>query len=76
MAKVIKDFKDKQNKKKLYQVGDNYTGKREQELIDKGYLEPGLSDLTMSQLKDKADAKGIEYDKRIKKDDLIKLLEK
>lgn len=83
MAKVIKDFRDKQNANKLYSTkGENkeYTGPREQELIELGYLEAPkkdkLDDLTVPELKEQAKEKGIEGYSDMKKAQLIEELEK
>lgn len=39
MAKVIKQFKDGDDKFKLYKIGSTYKGKREKYLISLGYCE-------------------------------------
>jgi len=39
MVKVIRQFKDGDDKNKLYKVGDTYKGKREAYLVEIGFCE-------------------------------------
>lgn len=49
MAKVIKQFKDGDEGFKVYKVGDTYKGKREDYLIELGYLEKEIKKATKKQ---------------------------
>ncbi|MGX7075353.1 HeH/LEM domain-containing protein [Globicatella sanguinis] len=83
--KVLKPFKDTTDKKYEYGVGDTFprTGftkvseERQQYLVDLGFIAKETEDitkLTVAELKERLDNKGIEYDAKAKKDDLINLL--
>lgn len=90
--KVIEFFVDLQDGNREYNVGDTFPAdgvevsderleelrssdnKRKRPVIKSD--EDGLVDKTVVELKDIADEKGIEYDSKIKKAELIALLEK
>lgn len=80
--KVIKGFLDLQDYRKKYIVDSVYSGKREQELFELGYLGDEVeletpseaTELTVSEIKKLLDEKGIEYKSNAKKADLLALL--
>lgn len=57
----------------LYKVGDDYDGERVEELTKKGYL---AVEMTVKELKKELDDRGIAYDTKDRKPDLLKLLGK
>lgn len=79
MAKVIKAFNDAKDNNKLYSPKglNEYTGSRVNELIKKGYLEGEIieekeeKELTIAEIKALLDEKGIEYDSKMKKAELL-----
>lgn len=90
--RVVRDFTDEEDNDRVYRVGDFYpkgdkkpTEERRKSLLDgsnkngKVYTEKipkTLEDLTIPQLKERLDEKGIGYKASDNKADLIKLLEK
>lgn len=80
--KVIKGFLDLQDYRKKYIVDSVYSGKREKELFELGYLGDEVeletpseaTELTVSEIKKLLDGKGIEYKANAKKADLLALL--
>lgn len=80
--KVIKSFLDLQDYRKKYLINSVYSGKREQELFELGYLGDEVeletpseaTELTVSEIKKLLDEKGIEYKSNAKKADLLALL--
>lgn len=69
MAKVIRNFKDKMDNKKLYEAKGDYKGERLEELYMKGFI-----DLTVAELKKVLDDKGIKYEEKANKEELKALL--
>ena len=88
LYEVISDFKDGDGK--VYLAGDSYekelTEEREEVLVTNGNkygrpflkkVEEGkLEDKTIPELKGLADERELEYDPKIKKEDLLKLISK
>jgi hypothetical protein len=88
--KVIKDFTDLKDNRRIYRVGDDYPHKdapkptkarKKQLSTDKNKRneplikdEENLDDLTVKQLKEQLDEQNIEYNSKTKKDELIELL--
>ncbi len=84
MYKVIKAFRDKYSKK-LYVIGDSFTSEdpvRITDLVNRKLIE-GVSDngtplvyetMTRNEIVELIDQKGIEYNKRFTKPELIQLL--
>ncbi|NLL63995.1 MAG: hypothetical protein GX241_07205 [Ruminococcaceae bacterium] len=78
-AKVIKRFKDKYTRN-LYVPGDLFEAEtaRIEYLINLGYLKPikiDFNSMTKKEIMKLLDGKGIEYDAKAKKDELIELLQ-
>lgn len=76
MVKVIKYFRDSDTNK-IYKSGDEYSGKHENALLQKGFAEPSVEykDMKVDELKTLLEQKGIEYTTDDRKKDLIKKLE-
>lgn len=74
MAKVIDTFRDK-NTEVVWNVGDEYTGDREAELIEAGVLEKeNVKELTADAIKAKLTELGIEFNTKANKTELLELL--
>ena len=78
-AKVIKRFRDK-HAGGLYTPGDLFEAEtaRIEYLINLGYLKPikiDFNSMTKKEIMKLLDGKGIEYDAKAKKDELIELLQ-
>lgn len=82
-VKVIKAYFDKRERK-ILNIGDTIEVSEERlavlkgkNLLQQAYVEEidGYDDMTVKELKSELDSKGIEYDSKAKKADLIKLLE-
>jgi len=81
MYKVIKLFKDKYNGQ-IYKVGDDFESDdtaRINDLINRGLIEgevqPSYNSLTKKEIIVLLEGKGIEYNARAKKEELIELLQ-
>ena len=81
MYKVISKFHDKYNLKKVYYVGDEFSSddqERINDLIDRGLIEgdkkPSFDLLTKKEIMGLLEEKGIEYNSKANKEELIKLL--
>lgn len=79
MAKVIVGFIDGLTNQ-YYKKGSDYQGELTNRLLELGYIEGvkpsvDLSNLTVAEIRERADTLGVEYKTNIKKADLIKLLE-
>ncbi len=80
--KVLRKFRDKYNKDIIYQVGDEFISddvERINDLISRGLIEgeiqPSFRSITKKEIMKLLDGKGIEYDAKAKKDELIELLQ-
>ncbi|KKF49702.1 hypothetical protein Javan636_0021 [Streptococcus phage Javan636] len=74
MAKVIDTFRDK-NTEVVWNVGDEYTGDREAELIEAGVLEKeNVKELTADAIKAKLTELGVEFNAKANKTELLELL--
>jgi len=80
MYKVIREFHDKYNLKIVYKVGDEFSSNepdRIKDLIDRGLIEgdkPSFNSMTRKELIKELEEKGIEYNAKAKKEELIELL--
>lgn len=80
MALVVGGFKCPYTKR-IYRVGEKYTGEHVEEFTRKGYLEAGTSidasdigSMTKKEIIEYAKSKGIELDERMTKKEMIKEL--
>ncbi|MCR4258749.1 HeH/LEM domain-containing protein [Streptococcus uberis] len=73
MAKVIDTFRDKDTEV-VWNVGDEYTGAREAELIEAGVLEGDVKELTVDAIKAKLTELGVEFNAKANKPELLELL--
>ena len=78
--KVLVDFRDKDTLKKYIknEVYSSDNKKRAEELINKGYIEggkPSLDSLLKKEIIELLEEKGIEFDSKATKPELIELLE-
>lgn len=80
--KVIKDFRDKEQGGKLYQIGDTYEGSRGEYLAKMGYVDlaegPAPKDhesMTKADLQEVLEDKGIDFKKSETKAELLEKLE-
>lgn len=80
MYKVIREFHDKYNLKIVYKVGDEFSSNepdRIKDLIDRGLIEgekPSFNSMTKKEIIKELEEKGIEYNAKAKKEELVKLL--
>lgn len=79
--KVLKEFHDINNLKKIYRVGDLFESedeKRIENLIERGLIEgesvPSIDSLTKTEIAAELEERGIEFDKKAKVDELRALL--
>lgn len=82
MYKVIREFHDKYNLKKIYKAGDKFNSNepnRIRNLLQRGLIErvdqSSYNSLTKKEIIKILKERNIEYDSRAKKEELIKLLE-
>jgi len=82
MFRVIREFRDKYNLQKVYKAGDEFFSneqKRIKNLLERGLIErveePSLNSLTKKEIMQLLDEKGIEYNAKAKKEELIELLQ-
>lgn len=77
--KVIKDFRDKEQDGKLYQIGDTYKGSRAEYLAKIGYVDltggSAYKDMTKADLQEVLEGKGLDYKKSETKADLLERLD-
>jgi hypothetical protein len=81
MYKVISNFHDKYDLKKVYNIGDEFSSddqERINDLIIRGLIEgdkkPSFDFLTKKEIMGLLEEKGIEYNSKANKEELIKLL--
>lgn len=80
MYKVIREFHDKYNLSTIYKVGEEFSSnepERIKDLIDRGLIEgekPSFNSMTRKELIKELEEKGIEYNAKAKKEELIELL--
>lgn len=81
MYKVISKFHDKYDLKKVYHVGDEFSSddqERINNLINRGLIEgekkPSFDLLTKKEIMGLLEEKGIEYNARANKEELLNLL--
>ena len=81
MYKVISKFHDKYDLKKVYQVGDEFSSddqERIDDLVDRGLIEgdkkPSFDLLTKKEIMELLEKKGIKYNTRANKEELLNLL--
>lgn len=80
MYKVIREFHDKYNLKIVYKVGDEFSSNepdRIKDLIDRGLIEgekPSFNSMTKKEIIKELEEKGIEYNAKAKKEELVELL--
>jgi predicted transcriptional regulator YheO len=79
--KVLREFHDINNLKKIYRVGDSFESedeKRIENLIERGLIEgepmPSIDSLTKIEIITELEERGIEFDKKAKVDELRALL--
>jgi len=85
MFRVIREFRDKYNLQKVYKAGDEFFSneqKRIKNLLERGLIERveepslnSLNSLTKKEIMQLLDEKGIEYNAKAKKEELIELLQ-
>lgn len=82
MYKVIKEFHDKYNLNKVYKVGEEFSSndnRRIKNLLERGLIErveePSFNSLTKREIIELLEEKGIAYNARAKKEELIELLQ-
>lgn len=80
--RVLRKFRDKYNKDIIYQVGENFVSddiERINDLISRGLIEgelkPSFSSMTKREIMQLLDKKGIEYNAKAKKEELLELLQ-
>ena len=77
--KVIKDFRDKEQDGKLYQIGDTYKGSRAEYLAKIGYIDlaggSAYKGMTKADLQEVLEDKGIDHKKSETKADLLEKLD-
>ncbi|MVX58241.1 hypothetical protein E5983_00950 [Streptococcus danieliae] len=73
MGNVIKTFRCKETQE-IYYIGETYKGGRTEELTALGFLSDELSSLKLDELRAKLDERGIEYNPKAKKQELLDLL--
>lgn len=80
MYKVIREFHDKYDLKIVYKVGDGFSSNepdRIQDLLDRGLIEgdkPSFNSMTRKEIIKELEERGIEYNAKVKKEELIELL--
>ena len=80
--KVIKDFRDKEQGGKLYQIGDTYKGGRAEYLAKIGYVDltggsapKDYEGMTKADLQEVLEGKGLDFKKSETKADLLERLD-
>lgn len=77
--KVIRDFRDKEQGGKLYQIGDTYKGSRAEYLAKNGYVDltggSAYKGMTKADLQEVLEDKGIDFKKSETKAELLEKLE-
>lgn len=80
MYKIIREFHDKYDLKIVYKVGDEFSSNepdRIKDLIDRGLIEgekPSFNSMTKKEIIKELEEKGIEYNAKAKKEELVELL--